>query len=182
MGFFFDQTRCTGCFTCMVACKDWHDIPAGPAKWIRVTSIEKGKYPNPSVSYLTLSCLHCANYPCGDAFPANAIAKRDADGIVVVDSEICIGGEECKFACLKACPYNAPQFGPETNPKMQKCDFCLEELEEGKQPICVSSCPTRAMDAGPLGELRAKYGDKREAEGFSYHRKAQPSITLKSKV
>jgi anaerobic dimethyl sulfoxide reductase subunit B (iron-sulfur subunit) len=36
LAFYFDQTRCTGCYTCAVACKDWHDVPAGPASWMRV--------------------------------------------------------------------------------------------------------------------------------------------------
>ena len=36
LGFYFDQTRCINCFTCVVACKDWHDIPAGPASWLKV--------------------------------------------------------------------------------------------------------------------------------------------------
>jgi anaerobic dimethyl sulfoxide reductase subunit B (iron-sulfur subunit) len=30
VGFYFDQTRCIGCNACRVACKDWHDIAAGP--------------------------------------------------------------------------------------------------------------------------------------------------------
>ena len=180
-GFFFDQARCIGCYTCMVACKDWNDIPAGPAKWIRVTSNEKGKYPDVSVTHLAISCLHCATPFCREACPVDAVTKREEDGIVVVDREVCIGGEECKSACLKACPYDAPQFGPEPNPKMQKCDFCLEEWEKGKQAICVSACPTRAMDAGPLEELEAKYGHGREAGGFSYHPKARPSIILNSR-
>jgi len=51
MGFYFDQTRCIGCFTCIVACKDWHDIPAGPASWRWVHTIEKGKYPELFVSF-----------------------------------------------------------------------------------------------------------------------------------
>ena len=28
LGFFVNQSRCIGCFTCSVACKDWHDITA----------------------------------------------------------------------------------------------------------------------------------------------------------
>ena len=44
MGFYFDQTRCTGCYACVVACKDWHDIDAGPVSWMRVNTIEKGKF------------------------------------------------------------------------------------------------------------------------------------------
>ena len=39
LAFYFDQTRCTGCYACVVACKDWHDIPAGPASWMRVTGL-----------------------------------------------------------------------------------------------------------------------------------------------
>jgi len=40
LGFYFDQTRCVGCLTCVVACKDWHDIPAGPANWVEGECIE----------------------------------------------------------------------------------------------------------------------------------------------
>jgi anaerobic dimethyl sulfoxide reductase subunit B (iron-sulfur subunit) len=38
LAFYFDQTRCTGCYTCVVACKDWHDIPAGPASWMLIAN------------------------------------------------------------------------------------------------------------------------------------------------
>ena len=30
--FFFDQTRCMGCQTCVVACKDWQELKPGRAK------------------------------------------------------------------------------------------------------------------------------------------------------
>ncbi|TET59569.1 MAG: 4Fe-4S dicluster domain-containing protein, partial [Promethearchaeota archaeon] len=43
MGFYFNQTRCTGCYTCSVACKDWHDIPEGPINWRQIKSLEDGK-------------------------------------------------------------------------------------------------------------------------------------------
>ena len=45
LGFYFDQTRCTGCHTCNVACKDWHDIDAGPVNWMRVTTIGREGFP-----------------------------------------------------------------------------------------------------------------------------------------
>ncbi|GAH10573.1 unnamed protein product, partial [marine sediment metagenome] len=88
----------------------------------------------------------------------------------------------CQGMCLVACPYNAPQFGAEDNPKMQKCDFCLEEWEQGNKPICVRSCTLRALDFGSIGELRAKYGDVREAEGFPYYEKSEPAIIFKPKA
>jgi len=88
----------------------------------------------------------------------------------------------CQGMCFVACPYGAPQFGAEDNPRMQKCDFCMEEWEQGKQPICVRSCTMRALAAGAIDELRTTYGDVREAEGFSYYKKSEPVITFKRKL
>jgi len=181
MGFYFDQTRCTGCYTCTVACKDWHDLSAGPVNWMRVHTIEKGKFPDLFVAYLALSCCHCENTPCAMVCPAGAIIKRESDGIVVVDREKCLGNLDCGKACFKACPWGAPQFGQEENAKMQKCDLCLERLEQGQKPICVEACPMYALDVGPLPELRAKYGDCVEAEGFRYPERFKPSVTFKPK-
>jgi anaerobic dimethyl sulfoxide reductase subunit B (iron-sulfur subunit) len=178
MGFYFDQTRCTGCFTCIVACKDWNDIPAGPASRRRVTTIEKGTYPDLFAAYLATSCYHCSKPACIKACPAGAIIKREEDGVVVVDGDACYGRDNCGM-CSDACPYDAPRFGAEENARMQKCNFCLDRIEEGKQPVCVESCPMRAMDAGPLDELEEKYGAVRDAEGFAYSSSHQPSIIFK---
>lgn len=103
-GYFFDQTRCTGCYTCIVACKDWHDVPAGPASWIRVSTIERGKYPNPFLAFDVNLCHHCVNATCVAACPTEAISKREADGIVVVDREKCVGRDECGHPCSRECP------------------------------------------------------------------------------
>jgi heterodisulfide reductase subunit A len=84
--------------------------------------------------------------------------------------------------CSKACPYGSPQFGMGKNAKMQKCDLCIERWQEGKQPICVASCPTRALDAGPIDEMRAKYSDVRAATGFIYNKELEPSIIYKPKL
>ena len=181
MSFYFDQTRCTGCYTCAVACKDWYDIDAGPINWMRVHTIENGRFPHLFVAYLCSPCYHCANAPCALACPVDAITKREDDGIVVVDREKCLGNGECRTLCLNACPWDAPQFGPEENAKMQKCDFCLERLEAGQQPICVEACPMYALDVSPLDKLKAKYGDAVEAEGFCYSERFKPSVTFKTK-
>ena len=178
-GIYIDQNRCTGCFTCVVACRDWHDVPAGPASWIRVKTIEKGKYPDLFVAFLPVACYHCLKPACVPACPVNAITKRE-DGIVTIDRETCLGKDNCGL-CLEACPYDAPQFGAEENAKMQKCDFCLERWTEGKKPICVDACHMRALDAGPIDELRAKYGDVRDTESFMYSEDLVPSIIFKPK-
>jgi NADPH-dependent glutamate synthase beta subunit-like oxidoreductase len=83
--------------------------------------------------------------------------------------------------CKDVCPYDVPQFGCEENTKMQKCNLCLDRLAVGKKPACVDACPMRALDAGPIEKLKAKYGDIREAEGFVYSEKLMPSIIFKPK-
>lgn len=181
VGFYFDQTRCTGCGACQVACKDWHDVPAGPEKWIRVGYTERGKFPDVFVSYLITPCWHCEKPVCIEACPVSAISKREKDGIVVVDSRTCIGNAQCDVKCLKACPYDAPQFGDGPGAKMKKCNFCLDRRENGRLPVCVEACPTRAMDAGPMEELAEKYGDAKDAEGFTFSKRVTPSVIFKKK-
>ncbi len=180
MAFYLDQTRCTGCYTCVIACKDWHDVPAGPATWRRVLTIEKGKYPEPFVAFLSVSCYHCQEPACVSVCPVNAITKRSEDGIVVVDQDACLGKDRCG-SCFDACPYDAPQFGSEEDAKVQKCNFCIGRLQIGKQPVCVAGCPMRALDAGSMEEMKAKYGLMQEAVGFSYDEKLRPSILFKCK-
>jgi anaerobic dimethyl sulfoxide reductase subunit B (iron-sulfur subunit) len=179
-GMYIDQNRCIGCFACVVACKDWHDVPAGPASWIRLKTVEKGKYPNLFVAFLPTTCYQCRTPACVSACPANAITKRVEDGIVTVDRDTCLGKDDCGL-CHEACPYEAPQFGAEKNAKMQKCDLCVDRWAEGKKPVCVISCPMQALDAGPIDELRTKYGDVRETEGFECSEALAPSITFKPK-
>lgn len=179
LALYFDQTKCSGCYTCEVACKDWHNVPAGPARWIRVRAVEQGKYPEPFLAYMLSLCYHCAEPACVPACPVNAISKNEENGIVAVDREKCIG-KDCQ-QCLEACPYDAPQFGAEENARMQKCDLCADRWLEGKQPICVAGCPTRALDAGPIDEMRAKHGDVRDAAGFVYNEELRPSVIFKPK-
>ena len=95
LGFYFDQTRCIGCFTCCVACKDWNDIPAGPAHWRRVSCLEEGEYPKLFVAYLSGACYHCIDPVCVSVCPAKAISKREEDSIVVVDKDKCREATPC---------------------------------------------------------------------------------------
>ncbi len=181
MGFYFNQTRCTGCKACSVACKDWNDIDAGPENWMRILYEESGDIPDLFVSYLISPCYHCEDPVCMPVCPPKAISKRDEDGIVVVNSEVCLGNKECNVKCLKACPYNSPQFGLEEGAKMRKCNFCLERHLNNQKPICVETCYTRALDSGSLDDLKSKYGNIQETSGFKYSERTKPSIVFKPK-
>jgi len=181
MGFYFDQTRCTGCFTCSVACKDWNNLPIG-VNWRKIKIIENGIFPKLFLAYLSSTCNHCTNPPCLKACPVEAITKRASDGVVIVNSNKCIGKEDCGAKCLKVCPWDILQFGNGENPKMEKCNFCFERLDQGKQPICVEACPMYALDSGDLEELNKKYGNVVEAEGFKYSKDIKPCVIFKPKL
>jgi anaerobic dimethyl sulfoxide reductase subunit B (iron-sulfur subunit) len=146
-----------------------------------VLTIEEGKYPDVFVAWLATSCYHCARPACVEACPSGAITKRKEDGIVFVDQAKCLGKDKCDL-CLQSCPYGAPQFGAEKNARMQMCNLCFDRLKEGKKPICVAGCPMRALDAGPIDELRAQYGDKTEAVAFTYSTDLKPSVVFKPKL
>jgi anaerobic dimethyl sulfoxide reductase subunit B (iron-sulfur subunit) len=58
----------------------------------------------------------------------------------------------------QACPYGAIVFDSDApNAKASKCTMCIDRLEQGMLPVCVLSCPMRALDFGPLNSLQIKY-------------------------
>ena len=153
LGFYFDQSRCTGCYACGIACRDWHDIQDTGVQWRRITSCESGTFPEVRLSYLSLSCNHCARPACVEACPVGAITKGKDDGVVAVDRARCLGRDNCGMFCREACPYDVPQFARGEDAKMQMCTLCADRRAEGKNPACVDACPLRALDWGPLDEL-----------------------------
>ena len=148
IGFDFNANRCVQCHACEIACKSLHEIEFG-VKWRRVVDIWDGAYPTVINRTLSLSCLHCGDPACEMVCPTGAITKRADDGIVVVDQDKCIG---C-HSCFLACPFGVPQFG--MSGKMEKCDFCVDRLIQGKEPVCVATCPTDALRFGTM-EVLAK--------------------------
>ena len=48
--------------------------------------------------------------------------------------------------------------------------MCIDRLEKGQLPLCVASCPMRALDFGPIDELKAKYGDLSKIETMPFIR------------
>lgn len=159
-GFYLDQTLCTGCKACQIACVDKHDLPLG-VLWRRVVEYSGGTWrvngntatPNVFTYYTSISCNHCDNAVCMQVCPTTAMSRRE-DGTVYVDNDKCVGCRYCEWAC----PYSAPQFNADTG-HMTKCDLCYDYRTEGKAPACVASCPSRALDWGPIKELRTAHGD-----------------------
>ncbi len=142
-----DASACSGCKACQIACKDKNQLPPG-VLWRRVYEVTGGGWKQEGAAWsstlfaynLSLSCAHCARPQCAEVCPVNAYTVRQ-DGIVTLDSSRCIG---CRY-CAWACPYEAPQYDRAAG-HMTKCDFCMDNLELGLSPACVSACPLRVLD------------------------------------
>lgn len=153
--FMVDTSRCTGCKTCIVACKDKHNLPLG-VSWRRVVEFVGGSWQEVDggytqdvfAYYLSISCNHCNKPTCVESCPTGAMHKDD-HGIVSVDHRKCMGCRYCEWGC----PYSAPQYNPELG-RMSKCDFCRDYLEQGLPPSCVAACPCRALHFGEMEQLK----------------------------
>ncbi|MGR6981141.1 DMSO/selenate family reductase complex B subunit [Testudinibacter sp. P27/CKL/0425] len=179
-GFYIDSQRCTGCKTCELACKDYKDLTPD-VSFRRIYEYcgggwkQEGEVWTQDVFsyYLSISCNHCTDPACAKVCPSGAMHKRE-DGFIVVNQDVCIG---CKY-CSMACPYGAPQYNEEKG-RMTKCDGCFERVEVGKKPMCVESCPLRALDLLPIDELKAKYGDLKDVTPLPPSHYTQPNIALR---
>ncbi|EAW6017940.1 dimethylsulfoxide reductase subunit B [Salmonella enterica] len=179
-GFFIDSSRCTGCKTCKLACKDYKDLTPD-VSFRRIYEYAGGDWQedngvwhqNVFAYYLSISCNHCEDPACTKVCPSGAMHKRD-DGFVVVNEEVCIG---CRY-CHMACPYGAPQYNAAKG-HMTKCDGCYDRVAKGKKPICVESCPLRALDFGPIDELRKKHGELAAVAPLPRAHFTKPNIVIK---
>ena len=181
--FFFDQSRCTNCHACTVACKDWNTpenvIEHSHVKWLRMMQWEKGVFPNTEMHTLFATCYHCEKPICADACPNGALFKEDQFGAVLLDPDLCKGARQCWVACS----YGAPQYednAPGT--PMSKCTMCYDKLVKGELPICVASCPQRALDFGPLEEMEKRYGKLKALPDMPSADLAKPAVIFKPRI
>ncbi|MBU1206532.1 MAG: molybdopterin-dependent oxidoreductase [Proteobacteria bacterium] len=142
----FDSERCTGCLTCVTACKLIHRL-----KWRQNRNHIFWAYNGGSgkLEFTHKVCQQCERPACVRACGTNpkALAKREMDGIVVVDKATCTG---CQ-SCVKACPYGVMGFDYRRN-VADKCDLCVEFPEMG--PNCVRHCVGFALTCGVKEELQ----------------------------
>ncbi|MDB5275953.1 MAG: 4Fe-4S ferredoxin, iron-sulfur binding [Ferruginibacter sp.] len=160
-----DLSRCKNLKKCQSACNHMHHVHS-EQNWIKVYQMQDAEMTAPYFQPTT--CMHCDEPPCVKVCPVDATFKRQ-DGIVLIDSDRCIG---CRF-CMAACPYSTRVFNweepelaadvaaqtysaetsvPQKRGTVGKCDFCPDMTRMGMLPHCVSACPNGVFFFGDINE------------------------------
>ncbi|MFH1809792.1 MAG: 4Fe-4S dicluster domain-containing protein [Pseudomonadota bacterium] len=160
VGVLCDTTRCIGCRACEVACAETHGLPVpdikadGALETPRKTSFTQRTVVNRHHTdkgevFVKRQCMHCWQPACTAACLTNAMLKTE-DGPVVWRGDKCMG---CRY-CMVSCPFEMPKYEyGSNNPRINKCDLCVDRVAQGKLPACVEACPKNALQFGRKRDL-----------------------------
>ena len=169
--FHFTADNCIGCHACEAACSEKNDNPAH-ISFRSVGYVEGGSYPDYKRVNISMACNHCDDPVCLKGCPTKAYTKHAEYGAVLQDPETCFG---CGY-CTWVCPYNAPQLDP-VKGQVSKCNMCVDRLEEGLKPACVSACLGNALDFGVVENTPEKREQcKTDIPGFPSSDITHPNI------
>ena len=165
--FHFTADNCIGCHACEAACSEKNDLPPH-LSFRSVGYVEGGTYPDYTRINISMACNHCDDPVCLKGCPTRAYTKHPEYGAVIQDPDICFG---CGY-CTWVCPYNAPQLDPMAG-QVEKCNMCVDRLEVGLKPACVSACVGNALDFGVVETMP----ERREAADTRIPGFPDPNIT-----
>ena len=227
-GMAIDLNACNGCNACVAACYAENNVPVLGAdrmvrgrtmSWLRIERFvepqgaTEGGAPVDS-RFLPMLCQHCDHAPCESVCPVYATYHSE-EGLNAQIYNRCVGTRYCS----NNCPYKVRRFNwwdpefPEPlnlqlNPDvtvrsagvMEKCTFCVQRIQEGKDrardedrpvrdgdvtPACAQTCPAQAIVFGDLKDPQSRVSQLSAADR-GYHAlgvlNTRPGVTYLKKV
>jgi molybdopterin-containing oxidoreductase family iron-sulfur binding subunit len=225
-----DLDACNGCNACVAACYAENNVPiVGKEKcaqgremsWLRIERhlhdppvTQESALVQPQVTSVPALCQHCHNAPCEPVCPVFA-TYHNPEGLNAQVYARCVGTRYCS----NNCPYKVRRFNwsasefPEplelqlnpdvtvrTSGVMEKCTFCVQRIQAGKNragreerqlvdgditPACAQTCPAEAILFGDLADPDSRLS-QRVADPRGYHLleglNTRPAITYLKKL
>ena len=227
-GMAIDLDACTGCNACVAACYAENNVPivgremcaqGREMAWLRIerhqeAGLQQSDMVQTDLVSLPVLCQQCHNAPCEPVCPVYA-TYHNPEGLNAQIYTRCVGTRYCS----NNCPYKVRRFNwmtftfPEPmelqlNPDvtvrtagvMEKCTFCIQRIQEGKNrarreerqlrdgditPACAQSCPAEAIVFGDLKDPESRLSRLTE-DPRGYHLlealNTRPAITYLKKL
>ena len=226
-GMSVDLDKCTGCGACVTACYAENNIPVvgkdevvrGRAMaWLRVDRYyveDAGSETKGRMRFIPMFCQQCGKAPCETVCPVYA-AYHTEEGLNGQVYNRCIGTRYCANNCpykvrrFNWFPHDWPsplnwQLNPDvtvrTKGVMEKCNFCIQRIVEGKnnarmeqravrdgeiRTACQQTCPAQAITFGDLkneeAALTALVHDSRRAYHVLEELNTTPAVTYLKRI
>ena len=222
-GMAIDLDACNGCNACVAACYAENNVPVMGAdamlrgrtmSWMRIERFVEERTDGVDNRFLPMLCQHCDHAPCETVCPVYATYHTE-EGLNAQIYNRCVGTRYC----ANNCPYKVRRFNwsdqrfPEPlnlqlNPDvtgrmagvMEKCTFCVQRIQQGKDtakdearpvsdddviPACAQTCPAQAIVFGDMNDPDSRVSQL-QVDGRSYHAlgvlNTRPSVTYLRKV
>ncbi len=222
-GMAIDLDACNGCNACVAACYAENNVPIVGAdamrrgrtmSWMRIERFVEPSSSGVDNRFLPMLCQHCDHAPCETVCPVYA-TYHNAEGLNAQIYNRCVGTRYC----ANNCPYKVRRFNwsdqhfPEPlnlqlNPDvtarvagvMEKCTFCVQRIQGGKDtakdesrgvrdgeitPACEQTCPAQAIVFGDLNDPDSRVS-RLSADARTYHvfgvLNTRPAVTYLKKV